>query len=125
VLLWTIPILVILGIALGAVAWYARNQYYVAPAAGRVVVYRGVPGGLLWWDPTIERRTDLRMDELRPADTGHVRGEPTFSSQGDANAYVRRITERATGATTTTRPPTTTSSTTTTVVPTTSPPAGP
>ena len=127
VLAWTIPILVILGIGIGVVAWYARNQYYVSPAAGRVVVYRGVPSGLLWWDPTVDRRTDVAMSELRPADADHVRSEPTFSSQGDANAYVRQITERATAATTTTRPPstTTTTSTTTTAPPATTIPAGP
>jgi protein phosphatase len=116
VLLWTIPILVVFGVAIGAVAWYARNQYYVAPSDGQIVVYRGVPGGLLWWDPTVDRRTDLRVDELRPADADRVRDEPTFSSEGDANAYVRRIAERATAATTTTSPnPTTTTSTTTPV----------
>ncbi len=128
VLAWTIPILVIIGIGIGVVGWYARNQYYVSPAAGRVVVYRGVPGGLLWWDPTVERRTDVTMSELRPADADHVRSEPTFSSQGDANAYVRQIEERATAATTTTRPPsttTTTSTTTTAPTATTAPPAGP
>ena len=130
VLAWTIPILVILGIGIGVVGWYGRSQYYVSPTAGRVVVYRGVPGGLLWWDPTVDRRTDVTMRELRPADADHVRSEPTFSSQGDANAYVRQIEDRATAATTTTLPPSTTpttSTSTTTTAPTaaTAPPAGP
>ena len=59
-----IPILIIVGIAIGAVAWYSRNRYYVGLDQARVTVYRGVPGGLLIWDPTIESRT--RHHGLRP-----------------------------------------------------------
>ncbi|HXY92206.1 MAG TPA: Stp1/IreP family PP2C-type Ser/Thr phosphatase [Acidimicrobiia bacterium] len=122
VLLWVIPILVILGVAIGAVAWYARHSYYVSANRGRVTVYQGVPGGLLWFDPTIARRTGLRIADLRPGDAADVRDEPKFSSRADANAYVRRIRNRATPPTTTTTTTTTTTPTTTTVAPTTTVP---
>jgi protein phosphatase len=119
VLLWTVPVIVIIGIAFGVVAWYAHNQYFVGPSAGRVTVYRGVPGGLLWFDPTVQRRTALEVSALRPVDADRVRSRPTFSSKGDANAYVRQLSGRAASATTTTEPTTTTTTTTTTLPPTT------
>lgn len=128
VLLWVIPVLVIIGIAIGAVAWYARNNYYVTANQGRVTVYKGVPGGLLWWNPTIDQRTDVRVADLIPADASSVRDEHKFSSLGDANAYVRRIGARAESATTTTTstttsttPTSTTTTTTTTTITTTAP----
>ena len=48
-----------------AVGWYARKDYYVGVDQGRVTVFKGVPGGLAGWDPTIEQRTDARA--RRPA----------------------------------------------------------
>jgi protein phosphatase len=119
VLLWVIPVLVILGVAVGAIAWYANNNYYVGAHRGRVTVYQGVPGGLLWWDPTVERRTDLSLDELRAVDAADVRAERTFASREDANAFVRRIRSRVPPTTTTTVPTTTTTTlpTTTTAPP--------
>ncbi len=126
VLLWVIPVLLILGIAVGAIAWYARNNYYVGAHRGRVTVYQGVPGGLLVWDPTIDRRTNLLLSDLRPVDAADVRAERTFSSRDDADAYVRQIRSRAPnppGTTTTTTIPTTT--TTTLPVTTTAPPLFP
>jgi PPM family protein phosphatase len=117
VLLWVIPVLVILGVAIGAIAWYANNNYYVGVHRGRVTVYQGVPGGLLWWDPTVERRTDLSLGELRAVDAADVRAERTFSSREDANAFVRRIRSRVPPTTTTTVPTTTTTTLPTTTVP--------
>jgi protein phosphatase len=126
VLIWVIPVLLILGVAIGAIAWYARNNYYVSAYRGHVTVYRGVPGGLLLWDPTIDRRTNLALSDLRPVDAADVRAERTFSSRDDADAYVRQIRSRAPkppGTTTTTTIPTTT--TTTLPVTTTGPPLFP
>jgi protein phosphatase len=113
-LIWVIPVLVILGIAIGAIAWYARHNYYVATSLGRVAIYKGVSGGLLWFDPTLEHRTGVRVADLRPSDAEDVRAKHTFSSRSDATAYVSRITERTTTTTTTTS-----TTTTTTLLPTT------
>jgi protein phosphatase len=114
-LIWVIPVLVILGIAIGAIAWYARHNYYVAASLGRVAIYKGVPGGLLWFDPTLERRTALRVADLRETDADDVRAEHKFSSRGDAAAFVGRLRQRSTTTTTTT----TSTTTTTTLLPTT------
>jgi protein phosphatase len=122
VLLWALPIVVVLGVAVGAVGWYARRSYFVDLHQGRVTVFKGVPGGLAGWDPTIERRTAIAADQLRPADLAAVKDREKFSSLDDANAFVARIRANTT-TTTTTTPPTTTvpSATTTTSAPPTTP----
>jgi PPM family protein phosphatase len=132
VLLWALPILVVLGVAIGAVGWYARKSYYVGLDQQRVTVFKGVPGGLVGWNPTIERRTRLDASDLRPADLAAVKGHETFSSAADAEAFVARIRAKATTTTTTTVPTTSTTvvpGTVTTVAPTTTPatltPVGP
>jgi protein phosphatase len=94
--LWVIPIVLVLGIAVAAVGWYARKDYFVALDHGRVTVFKGVPGGVFLWDPTVERTTTLRGGDLRPAELSSVRDEPKFSSVDDANAYVRRLRARST-----------------------------
>ena len=94
--LWVIPIVLVLGIAVAAVGWYARKDYFVALDHGRVTVFKGVPGGVFVWDPTVERATTLRAGELRPAELSSVRDEPKFSSIEDANAYVARLRARST-----------------------------
>jgi PPM family protein phosphatase len=103
---WVIPIVLIVGIAIGAVAWYARNRYYVGLDHARVTMYRGVPGGLLIWDPTIESRTRITAADLTAAERDDVRGNKTFSSKSDADAYVTqlraRVRHRDTTSTTTT-----------------------
>jgi hypothetical protein len=107
----------VLGIAIGAVGWYARNHYYVGLHQGQVTIFKGVPGGLAGWNPTIERRTAIKTADLRPADEAAVRDEKTFSSLGDAAAFVARIRAHTAATTTTTAPTTTTvpGATTTTV----------
>ncbi len=104
-----IPVLLILGIGIGAIAWYARSNYFVGANRGRVTVYKGVPGGLLWLDPTIDHRSNLLLSDLRPVDAVNVRrGEQTFGSKSDADAYIRRIRAKGESATTTTTTTTTT-----------------
>src|SRR4029077_3219544 len=86
---------------------------------GQVTVYKGVPGGLAGWNPTIEQRTSLDVTDLRPAAQAQVRDHQTFSSRAAAAAFVARLRDQTTTTTTTS---TTTTSTTTTVPPPTAPP---
>jgi protein phosphatase len=115
VLLWALPIVLVLSIAVAAVGWYARKDYYVGRSQGRVTVFKGVPGGLAGWDPTIEQRTTLEVADLKPAAQAQVREHQTFSSRADAAAFIVRLKQQ--GTTTTTPPTTTTLAPTTTVAP--------
>jgi protein phosphatase len=115
VLLWALPIVLVLAIAVAAVGWYARKDYYVGASNGRVTVFKGVPGGLAGWNPTIEQRTNVAVADLKPAAQAQVQDHQTFSSRADAAAFVARLKAQTTTTTSTTTTSTTT--TTTTVAP--------
>ncbi|HKH26334.1 MAG TPA: Stp1/IreP family PP2C-type Ser/Thr phosphatase [Acidimicrobiia bacterium] len=108
VLVWVLPILAVLAVAFFAVGWYARNTYYVGIDRGRVTVFQGVEGGLLGWDPTIDRRTTIDPGALTPAQREDITDGKKFSSRSEADAYVTRLRqgiEARTPATTIPVPP--------------------
>jgi serine/threonine protein phosphatase PrpC len=72
-------------------AW-ARSGYFVDfDDNNRVTVYKGQPGGVLWFDPTIENTVDLTRDELTDNSVESVDRQPEFSDLGDAVAFVREL----------------------------------
>ena len=91
-LAWVLPVLAVLAIAFLAVGWYARNTYYVGIDRGRVATFKGIEGGLLGWDPTVERRyRDLDPAQLTEAQREDVKDGKKFSSRSEADAYVARL----------------------------------
>ena len=112
-LLLFLPLVLILGVAMGGVGWYARRSYYVGFAADRVVIYKGVPGGVLGWNPTVERRTALTSKQLTDIDRLRVAGGAARGSLSDAEAFVAgvRANVAATSTTTTTTEPVVTTTT--------------
>ncbi|HLF99357.1 MAG TPA: Stp1/IreP family PP2C-type Ser/Thr phosphatase [Acidimicrobiia bacterium] len=119
-LLWGLPFVVVIGVALFTLRWYARSTYHLGTDAKRdvVVLYRGVPDGFLVWDPTVEERTEVRVADLTEADANDVRSEKRFSSESSARRYVNRLAE---STSTTTSPTTTTTSQPAASAPTTAP----
>ena len=121
VLLFAVPILVILGVAIGTVGWYAKNSYFVAFKGTRVVVFRGRPGGLLFWDPEVVRTTKIDRTRLTQVQNLDISHQKEFSDLASANQFIAR-TERGLLPTTTTSTATTsTTITTTTTLPATPP----
>jgi serine/threonine protein phosphatase PrpC len=93
---WALPIILVLGAAIFVLAWYARDTYYVGTDLGNVAIFRGRPGGVLIWNPTLEQRTTVLDAQLPPAQRADVRaGHGQFSSLSDARAYVRQLQRRA------------------------------
>lgn len=87
--------LIVIG-AFWLIASYARNNYYVDFAdTDQVVIYQGRPGGVLWFDPTLEEASTLFRDALTDALASEVDGNPEFGSLGDAQAYVAELADRA------------------------------
>ena len=92
-LLWGLPILAVIGIAVGAVGWYARRTYYVGLAGDRVTLFKGVPGGLLGWEPTVDRQTELTAADLTEAARADLESGHRFASKPDADRFLARLQE--------------------------------
>jgi protein phosphatase len=111
-LLLFVPLILVLAIAVGGVGYYARRSYYVGFATNRVVIYKGVPGGVLGWNPTIEERTGLTGAQLTQIDHDRVAAGGGRGSLEKARQFVQNLRTHvnATSTTTTTKPrrPTTT-----------------
>lgn len=109
-------IVAVVGTAVYAMAWYARGAYYVGLDNEQVAIFRGRPGGMLWFDPTlVERKQQPPGSELLPAQRTELEAGHEVSSKAAADRYVNNLRQevearRATTTTTTLVPPTTTTS---------------
>ncbi|MEA3075379.1 MAG: family protein phosphatase, partial [Actinomycetota bacterium] len=57
VAIFVVLLLIVVGGAGAAIGVYARGAYYVGLDHGQVAIFKGRPGGLLWFQPTVEERT--------------------------------------------------------------------
>jgi len=116
VLFWSSLVGIVLAV-LVVFAAYGRTGYFVSFQGDDVVVLKGRPGGVLWFNPTVEARTTLTRGDLTDSLALEIAGEPTFSESSAAQTYVNGIRDEVQPNPTTTLPAvvtTTTSSTSTT-----------
>jgi serine/threonine protein phosphatase PrpC len=109
-LLLFLPLVLVVAVATTGVAWYARRSYYVGFAQHHVVIYQGVPGGVLGWNPTVDQSTRLTDSQLTQIDHDRVAQGAARGSLSGARQFVATL-ESDVAATSTT---TTTTTTTTT-----------
>ena len=110
VLLFGGVVAVVAAVAIGSLVAYARDSYYVGFADTEVVIYKGRPGGVLWFDPTIQERTDLQAVDVPPARQEQLRSGFTTGSLDEARGFVANLRDEisvlvATTTTTTTTLP--------------------
>jgi protein phosphatase len=108
VALFVVLLAIVLGAATSAVGWYARHTYYVGTYQGKIAIYKGRPGGLLWFDPTLAKPYPDPVADY-PAFERELRAGHSEPSLKEADRYVNRIRQSTTTTTapTTTTPPTT------------------
>jgi serine/threonine protein phosphatase PrpC len=106
--LFVLAVLAVFGLAFAAIAYTARSVYFVGSDRGSVVIYRGRPGGLLWFQPTIEERTEIRRGQLTERMVDAVDSNTEQPDLMSAQELVDNIREGlASSTTTTTTVPTT------------------
>jgi PPM family protein phosphatase len=117
---FVILLLVLLGGAVAAVGWYARGSYFVSIERGQLTVYKGRPGGLLWFRPTVAERTGIPTTGVLASRLDDLRSGKEETSLADAQQYVRNLQAEAQAhaATTASTATTTTPSTTAAAPPT-------
>lgn len=115
ILFWTALVAIVLSVLI-VFAAYGRTGYFVGFEGSDVVIYKGRPGGVLWFDPTVEARTPLKERDLTEEMAQEILGNPTFGDAASAQRYVNGIRDEVQPIPTTTLPlpATTTSSSTTT-----------
>jgi PPM family protein phosphatase len=104
---------VILLLAAGALGYYARRTYYVGFEGDRVAIFKGKPGGVLWFDPTLEETTRIDRDDVPAARLAQLDDGREVSSLDEAEEYLENLEDQIERS----QPTTTTTSTTATTLP--------
>ena len=116
--LFGLMLAIIATLTITLLAVYARSGYFIGFKADTVVIYKGQPGGLLWFDPTVNAPTTKKRNQLDSETIAVVDGHKTFDSATAAaeflNDFVTPTTTAPTTTTTTTAPTTSTTAPTTT-----------
>ena len=90
-------------IAIGSlVGHYAREGFFIAfeldddtkITESQVVIYKGTKGGVLWFEPTIEKRTALLGLDLNNIELDQISEGVSFGTFHEAQAYIDEITSK-------------------------------
>jgi serine/threonine protein phosphatase PrpC len=95
VAVFVLLVLAVLGGAATAINWYARHTFYVGLEGDQVAIFRGRPGGLLWFDPTLEQRFSLTTADVPASRVRDLREGKVESSKADAHRYVNNLRQEA------------------------------
>jgi protein phosphatase len=107
VALFLVLLLVVIGGAGAAIGFYARGAYFVGLDNGQVAIFKGRPGGLLWFKPTVEERTTLTQASVPAARAPDVEGGHEVATLAEARRYVANLSPTTTAPPTTSPPATT------------------
>jgi PPM family protein phosphatase len=96
VLRWALPIVAVLGAGFGYLGWYARHHYFVKARGGVVAIYQGRPGGVLFWQPTLQRQdSDLRVSDLTDQERRQVADHHGADTLSGAQSFVDQLQAHA------------------------------
>ena len=87
-------VVIVIVLVVSVVAAYARSVYFVGVEGGDVVIYQGRPGGVLWFDPTVEEPVNVGVVELDDVEYEAVAAGVEFDRIDDARDYGRRLALR-------------------------------
>ena len=74
-----------------AIGLYARNGWFVGEYNGGVAIYKGQPQGVLWFEPTVERKTQISILDLSEETRQIVVESISMDSFEEAERFVKAI----------------------------------
>jgi protein phosphatase len=111
---FAVALLLLVALVVGALGWYARKTYFVTIDDEQVTIFKGRPGGFLWFDPTVEERTGIALDDVPEAELADLEDGIDQARLADAENYVENLQRQIDQLAAADEPTTTTPSTTTT-----------
>jgi serine/threonine protein phosphatase PrpC len=95
VVLFMVVVLALFGLAVGAVGYYARGSYYVGIRQSQIVIFKGRPGGLLWFKPTVEEKTSVLVSGVLTSRLPDLQDGKEESTLAAARQYVHNLQAEA------------------------------
>lgn len=93
--LFVAAVLLVLGILASTLVAYARSSYFVGLDDDQVVIYKGQPDGVLWFDPTVEEPVVVSVADLDVEDLQAVLDNVEFDTLDDARDYAAALAQRS------------------------------
>lgn len=87
----SLVVVFVLGLGIGGSYWYSRAAYYVDDVEGSVVILRGRPGGVLWFNSEEVDDTGLLVEDLDGASQERLRTRTQWGSLDDARDFVSNL----------------------------------
>ncbi len=81
----------VVGVGISSASWYARSAFYADEINGQVVIFKGRPGGVLWFEPVTVENTQLNVSTLDGASQELLRNRTQWRSLDDAREFVRNL----------------------------------
>jgi len=95
VVVFALAVVVVLVGLLSAVVMVGRSGFSVVTDDNdTIVILQGPEDGFLWFEPTIEERSSLTVQDLLPADQANVRQGQEFGSLSEARLYLDYLSTR-------------------------------
>ena len=82
---------IVAGGAIACLSWYARSAYFVTLSDGRLTIFQGRPGGVLWFQPTLVKRTAYGSSSVLAYNLEILSTGQTEPSVADADLYIQRL----------------------------------
>jgi hypothetical protein len=92
---FVVTVAVLIGVAVAAVGWYARGSYFVGVDRDQLTIFKGRPGGLLWFKPTVVERTGIPTTKVLPSRLSDLQSGKEEASVTGARQYVQNLQTEA------------------------------
>jgi len=98
VILFVLLVAAIPTAAFFAIRWYAYDNWYLSVQHDHVVIVRGHPGGVLWFDPRVVDHTGIPTSDLPSSGVSQIRAGVQEPSLDAAKSYVANLEEEHAGS---------------------------
>jgi protein phosphatase len=81
----------VIGGAIACLGWYGRSAYFVAFSQEKIAIFQGRPGGVLWFQPTLVKRTPYGRQAVEQYNWQRLATGEVVASVADAEQYIDNL----------------------------------